>query len=388
MTPEGLTTTKTTVPSARIRLLDVLRGFAILGTLGTNIWIFAYLGDLNYLFTFQNNDWWNNPETLVRLVFLALVNGKFLGLLAMMFGAGLELKYQQSLRKGRRWPGMYLWTAGLLMLEGFIHYTLVMEFDILMGYAAAAVIVAYLVKAGERAMRRTLYWLGGAYALVVLLVLLAVGFAAITGAALMGDMSSIVTLYAEATWVEQVQYRLTHLLELRLEVIIALPLNVCLFLIGILLMRAGAFSPGEKGRRLRGKMMRIGLFIGLPLNLLLLVPGGVFDLPSRYLFAPLLSVGYLGIIGWLLERYAQASLWNSLERVGRMSLSCYVGQNLLCAWLFYGWGLGLGGTLNAYQVVGLWAILGVLQIAFAMIWLRFFRNGPMEAARRFLSPRA
>jgi uncharacterized membrane protein YeiB len=32
----------------RIRLLDIFRGFAILGILGTNIWIFAYLGDLNY----------------------------------------------------------------------------------------------------------------------------------------------------------------------------------------------------------------------------------------------------------------------------------------------------------------------------------------------------
>lgn len=28
----------------RIRLLDILRGFAILGTLGTNIWIFAHAG--------------------------------------------------------------------------------------------------------------------------------------------------------------------------------------------------------------------------------------------------------------------------------------------------------------------------------------------------------
>jgi len=31
----------------RIRLLDILRGFAILGTLGTNIWIFSHSGDLN-----------------------------------------------------------------------------------------------------------------------------------------------------------------------------------------------------------------------------------------------------------------------------------------------------------------------------------------------------
>ncbi|MEB4860611.1 hypothetical protein [Priestia megaterium] len=28
----------------RIRSLDILRGLAILGTLGTNIWLFTYLG--------------------------------------------------------------------------------------------------------------------------------------------------------------------------------------------------------------------------------------------------------------------------------------------------------------------------------------------------------
>ncbi len=37
----------------RIRSLDILRGLAILGTLGTNIWLFAYLGDINYIFTFK-----------------------------------------------------------------------------------------------------------------------------------------------------------------------------------------------------------------------------------------------------------------------------------------------------------------------------------------------
>lgn len=35
----------------RIALIDILRGNAILGTLGTNIWIFAHLGDLKYITT-------------------------------------------------------------------------------------------------------------------------------------------------------------------------------------------------------------------------------------------------------------------------------------------------------------------------------------------------
>lgn len=94
----------------RIRLLDILRGFAVLGTLGTNIWIFAHLGDLSYITTYHFSGWWNADDFL-RMAVLFLVNGKFLGLLTIMFGVGLELKYRQALRKGNTWPGVYIWTS-------------------------------------------------------------------------------------------------------------------------------------------------------------------------------------------------------------------------------------------------------------------------------------
>ena len=103
----------------RIRLLDILRGFAILGTLGTNIWIFANLGDLAYVFTMDHAEWWSSVDDLIRLVVLFLVNGKLLGLLTIMFGVGLEFKYRQSLRKGTAWP-RYLFMDLLYFIAGRI----------------------------------------------------------------------------------------------------------------------------------------------------------------------------------------------------------------------------------------------------------------------------
>jgi len=75
--------------TGRIRLLDILRGCAILGTLGTNIWLFAYAGDLNFITTFESSGWWNGND-LLRMIVLFLVNGKLLGLLTIMFGVGME----------------------------------------------------------------------------------------------------------------------------------------------------------------------------------------------------------------------------------------------------------------------------------------------------------
>ena len=113
----------------RIRSLDILRGLAILGTLGTNIWLFAYLGDVNYIFTFTHNKWWLSGDDFLRILFLSLINGKLLGLLAIMFGVGLELKYQQSKRLNQTWPGRYIWLSLILLMEGLLHFIFVLEYD-------------------------------------------------------------------------------------------------------------------------------------------------------------------------------------------------------------------------------------------------------------------
>ena len=108
-------------------------------------------------------------------------------------------------------------------------------------------------------------------------------------------------------------------------------------------MRNGVFSQDANGLQTRKKLFSIGLYIGVPLNLLIFIPGGAFDLPVRYLFAPILSLGYIGILGKLIQYKKGDWLWKRFDQVGKMSLSCYVLQNMMASFIFYGWGLGLGG---------------------------------------------
>ncbi|MBH5318409.1 DUF418 domain-containing protein [Paenibacillus sp. GSMTC-2017] len=366
----------------RIRILDILRGFAILGTLGTNIWIFAYASEMSTLFPEVEN-WWASVDAFIRTLCGALINGKFLGLLSVMFGVGLEMKYRQSVRKGTTWPGIYIWVSLILMLEGFLHFMLVMEYDILMGYAAAAIIVSFIVRAGDKAIRRTIIWGGSLHILLVLV--LAVGMKILMSSdssesALMP--ADLAGLYQSGSWFDQIQARLSNILMMRFEVIFTIPMNVVLFLCGIMMMRNGLFADDAEGRRKRGKLMKYGVGIGLPLNFLLFVPGGIFDVPARYLFAPLLAMGYVAIIARLLESKPKFVLWNWLEKTGKMSLSCYVLQNVLCSFIFYGWGLGIGGKLNAIEIIGVWILVSLFQLTFANVWQRMFKLGPMEGARK------
>ncbi|WP_433941864.1 DUF418 domain-containing protein [Paenibacillus lautus] len=365
--------------TGRIRLLDILRGFAILGTLGTNIWIFAHAGDLRYITTFDHSGWWAAND-LLRMIVLFLVNGKPLGLLTIMFGVGLEMKYRQAKRKGKPWPGVYLWAVLFLILEGLLHFILVMEYDILMSYGITAIIAAFIVKGGDRLIARTMNVIGSVFAIAILAL---AGLMLASGASVsLGSFDDVAALYQEGTWIDQVRYRLANFLPLRAEAILVIPTNVFLFLLGVRFMRSGVFAPDENGKRLRKRLFQLGVYVGVPLNLLIFIPGGAFDLPVRYLFAPLMSMGYIAILARMIQYTKWEWLWRLMENVGKMSLSCYVLQNIMASAVFYGWGLGLAGRLNSAAIIAVWLLISALQLGMASLWLRGFKLGPMETVRK------
>ncbi|MEI2819075.1 MAG: hypothetical protein V9E81_02210 [Marmoricola sp.] len=83
-------------PSSRIVSLDVLRGIAILGTLMTNIGIFLVKASES-----GSNGFDRFLETFIGLT----TDGKYIGLLTIMFGIGLEIQRQSALKKGETWLG-------------------------------------------------------------------------------------------------------------------------------------------------------------------------------------------------------------------------------------------------------------------------------------------
>lgn len=231
--------------------------------------IFAYLGDLSYITTSNYSGWWSFNDFL-RMLVLFFVNGKLLGLLTIMFGVGLQLKYQQALRRGRAWPGVYLWTIVFLGLEGLLHYTFVMEYDILMSYAVTALIVAILIRLGDKVMTWAFYLLGSFHVLLILFIFV---ISLLADSVSLNGMETVAAIYENGTWLEQVQHRLTNFLFYRTEAIFIIPMNVFLFILGVKFMRNEVFSPTNKGHQARQKLFTIGVFIGIPLNLLIFIPG-------------------------------------------------------------------------------------------------------------------
>ncbi|MGW5049641.1 DUF418 domain-containing protein [Actinokineospora sp. NPDC004072] len=365
--------------STRVTALDTLRGVAILGTLGTNAWIFTNPGGFAGFLTDAATA--DTTGTILR----TLSNGKFLGLLSILFGVGIAIQLGSARRRGARWPGWYPWRAALLFIEGVLHYILVFEGDVLTFYAIVAIPVAYLAARSRRAIRAWMITIAAVHTAVVGLL---------TAALVASDQAIDGTgLPTADTWTGQVALRLEHWGPLRSEGLFVLPLSTVLFLAGVLLWQAGALADTPAGAALRARLARWGIGLGLPLNLAAALAGPQWFLVDRYLCAPLVAFGLLGAITTLVHRMraTPGPLRAGLTAVGRTAMSCYILQNLIASLLCYPWGLDLAARLGhhgAWFTAATWLAVTALLMAGASGWLRRFDRGPVEALwhRLYLAP--
>jgi len=75
----------------------------------------------------------------------------------------------------------------------------------------------------------------------------------------------------------------------------------------------------------------------------------------------------------------------ALAATGRMALTNYLGQTIICTFLFYGHGLGWYNTFERVELLYVVGSIWIFQIIFSMLWLRSFRFGPFEWIWRSLT---
>jgi uncharacterized protein len=383
-------TAATAPPSKRLPLLDVLRGVAIVGTLGTNIWLFTSThGEAGPLLGFAVTD-----GSLVGSAFQLFANGKFLSMLTVLFGVGLAIQFRSAERRrlradpeaqqqGRRWPGRYHWRALFLFAEGTVHFILLFAWDVLMGYAVTAICVAWLLNRSQRAQHAVMWTALGLHLAIVGLITAAM-YAAPGGTP--ERQPDVVALYASGSWIDQARFRLDNLLMFRIEPIITFPFLVFLFLLGVRLFRSGAFGGDERGQRIRRRLMVWGLGIGLPLNLACLAGPDALFFVERYAAAPAVMLGYIGLVGLIVEHARRGPVMAAFESLGRTALSGYILQNLLASVICYGWGLGLAARFgqSLWFAPALWLAISAVLLVGSRLWLRRFSTGPAELLQKTL----
>lgn len=173
--------------------------------------------------------------------------------------------------------------------------------------------------------------------------------------------------------------------DFRKSVTIAFGLSIVLvglFLLGAWFVQAGIIGRVEAHLGLFRKLAWIGLPIGLGVGFvgawITTLPGGRQMGEGLALMGNLpASLGYFSVVVLLLHSGKAWSKIRVLAPAGRMALTNYLGQSLLCSFVFYAYGLGRWGMGRAAQLLFV-GVVFALQVALSHLWLRFFHYGPME----------
>jgi uncharacterized protein len=76
-----------------------------------------------------------------------------------------------------------------------------------------------------------------------------------------------------------------------------------------------------------------------------------------------------------------------LAPVGRMALTNYLMQTVICVFIFYGYGFGMFGRFGALTDTLIALAIFLFQILMSSLWLKYFNYGPVEWIWRQLTYR-
>ena len=366
-------------PAARIVTLDALRGAAVLGILLLNIVAFA-LPNAAYL----NPAWQGIPaerDLWVWAVLDLLAQMKFLALFAILFGAGLQM----LLVRGTRWIQQRL---GWLMLCGLLHALFFWEGDILLAYGLVGLLIWRMIRdvSDTRQLLRTgvmLYLLGTSILLIT---------GVFSGSVPGNDwLPNVADVQYETFWRTQggwlaIINRADLLESALMSLVVQYGWQLAgLMMVGAALMRngwlRGAFS-FQHYRRTGWGLVLAGLAIEFPSTVLQWLTGwdfrwsGFFLQIPREISAPLQALGYAALMFAYWPWLQKCLLVKTLSSVGRMALSNYLLQTLLCTTLFNYF--ALFNHFSRFQLLAIVPVVWLINIVFSLIWLHYFRQGPVE----------
>jgi uncharacterized protein len=381
----------------RIIALDVVRGLAVLGILVTNIQHFAMFaatardptlyGDLN-----------GANFGVYALTFIVFYQ-KFLPIFSMLFGAGIVLAAARREAAGLSAASLHYRRMLVLLLIGLAHAYLLWYGDILVTYALCGMVMFVF----RRQHPGILFAIGAVMLIIgptlrfLIYILPAIvgsgggGGEAETEAMIQTDLDAF-----RGPWLEQLAQRATYAFEGQTR---GIPVVLFwraggLMAIGMALYKLGVLT-GARGRGFYTALAATTIGIALPVT----VAGFVGLAATEWDNFWLRELGYLVIyfLGIPIGLgYASLLLlggnWltgsppgRALAAVGRMALSHYLMQSVVCTFLFYGHGLGWYGSVERtgqlMLVVGIW----ILQLVVSQLWLRRFRYGPAEWVWRSLA---
>ncbi|MBC7770759.1 MAG: DUF418 domain-containing protein [Phycisphaerales bacterium] len=388
--------------SSRIKSLDVMRGFALLGILVVNAAFFAapWQTSQNPLLPpldVTEQTFWSWFAMHVFFEF------KCITLFSMLFGASIFLVGGDKSDKARSsiLTRRLLW----LLVFGLIHALLIWYGDILVTYAITGLAVM-LVRSWKPL---TLTIVG------VLLLLISIGLQGLLGAVwdyippaelapIKQQLAGIFSPSAEELARVKAAYQggLLSALQENFDTWLMIVSNS---IIGLVIRTAGVMMIGMallKWGFLSGRapiwlyvlsviaaaaaLVVIGqqalLNSAARFDTIHMLTGGIMANVALSIFV---SIGYASLFVLLVKAGARV-LTEPLAAVGRMAFTNYIAQSLIMTTIFYGGrGFGLFGEVDRPTLIGIVGLVWLAQLIWSPLYLAKFQMGPLEWLWRRLS---
>jgi uncharacterized protein len=393
MPPTSQATPVTT--DERILFIDVLRGLALFGILAANMRAFAapldaYM-DINALFP-------GRADVIAQAFINTVFQGKFISIFSFLFGLGFAMQMSRAEARGASFLGFYPRRLAALAVFGLLHGILIWAGDVLLTYALAGTI---LLLFRHRQQKTLLCWAASLLCLPILAgSIIFIAYHTSLRRKWMDPKPpdllkwhKIIDIYAHGPLARiVVQNWVEWKTELPLEVFAIY--TAALFLLGMWVWRAGIVQRLPDFTPVLRKICAWCLCIGMALSLYtalipILTPrlsvsfwrwlAGILWLPGSHI----LAAGYMAGLAVLFQNPAWRARLKPFAAIGRMALTNYLLQSLLCTVFFEATGLygRIGPALALIPTVLLYAA----QLPFSLWWLARYRFGPMEYLWRMLT---
>lgn len=388
----------------RIQTIDFTRGLALFGILVINIQTYAlffFLLSPDQVYALKLD----KPGSYIPLNFVIkfFVEGQFYTMYSFLFGLGFYLLLEKNKRLGLNSTQLVKRRLWVLLVVGLVHGLLFWFGDILHKYALLGFTLLYFNKKTVPVLWK---WIAGLMIFVLLFTLVKYTFF-VTEKGIAEDtrqMASLVGNFIEiwkhGSFLDVLGYQkfgvlVGHLINVSSGFFYYIHYEI-MFLIGLIVGKIDLLN-NRSGLK---PMLRRLVYITLPVAFLLkgvsclplvgitLVKNAVYQELTvtllQFVGVPLLTISYLILIFLLIpEKQSRTIAW--IANTGRLGLTNYLAQTLICMILFYGYAFGLSGRLTLLETMGIALLIYIAQIVYSNLWLRYFRVGPLEWLWRSLT---
>lgn len=370
----------------RLAYLDLLRGFAILGILISNLPILA---EPPFSMVVHHND----LSSWVKLFSLFFISGKFFLIFSFVFGYGFTILLASSERNGYDAKIIFFRRLFGLFFLGILHATLFFNGDILVSYSLLGVVLYFSRNMEDSKLFKIVvfFWF------ISLLCYGVLGI--ISHYSLIGDPNLTARMIEESMngysgsffsaviqRVKELSYTFPFILFFNW------PSAFFMFLIGLYLGRTESLAnPELLFERFKGKWVWIVLLGIIGNSLFSFGQMKETSYLVSFVSTSMLAIG--GVCFALIycyalyqfsksENFILSKLREAMKKAGTMSLTNYLSHSIILSFIFNGWGLGLYGKLKPEIALLITIPVYGFNLVFSSIWRKYFSMGPFETILR------